>query len=391
MNTHRASFAVIVVAIAGSAALRGASAHGRHLQCVRYVKEQKPEYARSFPGGRTWIAAADLWELVTDKGAEPRVGAILVVNRFRNRGGAELPGHVAIVTEVNGSRFRVIHSNWDQREHVTEGWFTIVDGGSGVKWDGWPSTYPLRGFVYSATTDVPRPQAILLRAADAPTVYWIRNGKRRAFNSLECFQDWGMDFRHVRVVTWAEVNSVEWDEPIPHLIQVRGRSEVYWIQDGLRRWIRSPAIFEGMGFRWGDIVPVTARRRDLYRPWKDLASVEPRLIVVDGPYIDDDRRTDRPVASIFRVRNVSRVGGGVDTISFAVRGPSGDNVDFPGSGSLHLDAGAEYVHWSERLLSVPGVYSAGCAYLLNGNEWHSIPHGGLGTSEVPWGQFTVGG
>jgi hypothetical protein len=142
-----ASRLILAVTLLGAAQQRclGQRVYGG--QCVQYVKAQEPEYNRTYSGGRYWIEAVDLWDLVSDKGPDPRIGSILVIDRWGTGNGSA--GHAAIVTQIEGNRVKVTQSNWDQPLHVTEGWFTIVDNGSGVKWDGWTSTYPLRGFVYS--------------------------------------------------------------------------------------------------------------------------------------------------------------------------------------------------------------------------------------------------
>ena len=163
----------IALAASGYASVALAEKGG---QCVRYVKNRKPGgydwdkyYSKKKNGkplamtcgkkevsSRTcvqWIPAKDIWEelYTQDRGSEPKVDSVMVFGAFN----ASPVGHVAIVTGISGSKLSVIHSNWDGKEIVSTGTFTLIGGGKaryttskGVTSSGKKNEVPVLGYIY---------------------------------------------------------------------------------------------------------------------------------------------------------------------------------------------------------------------------------------------------
>ena len=56
------------------------------------------------------------------------------------------------------------------------------------------------------------------------------------------------------------------------LIRADGYEEVYVLEDGLRRWIINPDIFNGLGYKWSNVRVISKEAVDSYPLGDDLTS-----------------------------------------------------------------------------------------------------------------------
>jgi hypothetical protein len=130
---------------------------GDPVQCVPYVKQQKTEYNITYPGGKSWIYARDIFDLVYDpskpdsnrnRGYVPVVDSVFVIDTCD----ACPVGHVGIVTAVAKDSsgkvisFSVRHCNWTPGK-IETGVFRLLSNNS-VAYNNGVKPYPLRGFTY---------------------------------------------------------------------------------------------------------------------------------------------------------------------------------------------------------------------------------------------------
>lgn len=156
------------------------------IECVQYVKQQKPAYNKLYPvkkDGKAsgqkvyWVPANELWNnlWVQSRGADPTVGSVFIIEKnfelctnakgqktcsfldpITNKTAYFDVGHTGIVTGVsnNGKRIDVKHANWDTSGGVSTGYFyrssTSTDTWNYVGTKGqWKNTYRILGFVYT--------------------------------------------------------------------------------------------------------------------------------------------------------------------------------------------------------------------------------------------------
>jgi surface antigen len=141
------------------------------LQCVPYARQASG--VQIFGNANTWWAqAAGRY----DRGAEPKVGAVMSFKAIRS-----MPiGHVAMVSKIVSAREVLVdHANWSviggRRGHIERG-ARVVDVSAAGDWsevrvwyatigDMGRTTYPLHGFIYAnKPTDINKGEvAIALR------------------------------------------------------------------------------------------------------------------------------------------------------------------------------------------------------------------------------------
>jgi surface antigen len=92
-------------------------------QCTGYVTQYVHDnYGYWIPGlgaPKDWPVEAPKWGY--NVGSEPCDGAILMMQPYR-RGNAGPLGHVAIVTNFDSSRMRVLDRNWKNDQQVDDHW-----------------------------------------------------------------------------------------------------------------------------------------------------------------------------------------------------------------------------------------------------------------------------
>lgn len=102
----------------------------------------------------------------------------------------------------------------------------------------------------------------LLRVAGDPRVWRVEGGKRRHIPSPEVFLSYGFDWGAVTVVSPEELNRI----PESGLLRVYGKPEVWLVEMGWRRHIPNPDVFSRHGFAWDDIFAVNELELSSYAP-----------------------------------------------------------------------------------------------------------------------------
>jgi len=97
-------------------------------------------------------------------------------------------------------------------------------------------------------------EAELMRIAGKPEVYAINNGKKRHIPSAEAFVKEGHNWDDVVVLPEAHALAYS----TVSLLRVSGDEKIYIIEDGLRRHIPNIQSFNTYGYKWNDVVNVSA-------------------------------------------------------------------------------------------------------------------------------------
>lgn len=132
-----------------------------------------------------------------------------------------------------------------------------------------PAVFKERGYKWENVIEVSenifqdyRESRPLVRAKNTSAVYEVINGKKHNIATPEIFAKLGLDWNDV-----AEVASAELDlYPEMKLLRASDDTRVYFITDkGLKKWIRNLEIFDSYVNSWNDVVVVPKKDLDIYR------------------------------------------------------------------------------------------------------------------------------
>lgn len=170
-----------------------------------------------------------------------------------------------LVRERNSPDVYVISNQ--QRRYIPS---PIVFESLGYKWsnitiiaDGTLAISHPMGPVMQAS---PYPDGTLLVNRDNPTgIEVLEAGKRRPIPSPEIF-DTQYNYKDLVYISGAEWNSYQQGPAVYFrdgvILRASGRGEVYIMSDGKKRYVASPAVFEGLGCKWNNIIVVSAEGLD---------------------------------------------------------------------------------------------------------------------------------
>jgi hypothetical protein len=107
----------------------------------------------------------------------------------------------------------------------------------------------------------PYPDGTLLVNRDNPTgIEVLEAGKRRPIPSPEIF-DTQYNYKDLVYVSSSEWNSYPQGPAVYFrdgvILRATGRSEVYIMSNGQKRYVNSPTVFEGLGYKWNNIIVVS--------------------------------------------------------------------------------------------------------------------------------------
>ena len=118
----------------------------------------------------------------------------------------------------------------------------------------------------------------LLRARNQEKVYVLENGLRRWIVNPDVFNGLGYKWSNVQVVSEDVVNAYPLGNDLtssysyPEGSLLRGDGpEVYLIEAGKKRWIPNPQIFETKGFRWENIIKINQSSLNYISRGDDIA------------------------------------------------------------------------------------------------------------------------
>ena len=118
----------------------------------------------------------------------------------------------------------------------------------------------------------------LIRATGYNEVYVLENGLRRWIVSSDVFNGLGYKWSNVSIVSRDVVNAYPLGDDLTGIYSypdgslIRGEGpEVYLIEIGKKRWIPNPQIFQTKGFRWENIIKTSQSFLDSINRGDDIA------------------------------------------------------------------------------------------------------------------------
>jgi len=107
------------------------------------------------------------------------------------------------------------------------------------------------------------PTGTLLKLPNSPRVYVIIDGKKKWISTPEVFEQLGYKWTDIKIITEAELNALTDYED--NLIRQAGDYKVYLVVNGIKRHIPNPEVFLDYGFFWNDIKEVDKTTMDKYK------------------------------------------------------------------------------------------------------------------------------
>jgi len=139
------------------------------------------------------------------------------------------------------------------------------------------SVLDMSAAVSKASSALPHPNGVLLRAGSSPAVYSFESGVRRLVPNrsvfLERYGDWGK----VASVSPYTVSTYSQDSQVgyPDGTLLKGSAKtVYVLEKGKRRGFASRAIFEGLGYRWEGVIPLSDAELGKYPAGDSISSLK---------------------------------------------------------------------------------------------------------------------
>lgn len=105
------------------------------------------------------------------------------------------------------------------------------------------------------------PRARLVKTADKNDIYYITQANlKRHIPSWEIFKSYGNDRREVVTVLPEELAAY----PDSRLIRLMGDKNVWYLENGARRLVKSPAVMKKQGLKWAQVAPVNYAEYNSY-------------------------------------------------------------------------------------------------------------------------------
>lgn len=129
----------------------------------------------------------------------------------------------------------------------------------------------------SSSTLLPQhPNGALIKAKDGNSVYLLENGSKRPIANPSVFEARGYKWNEVIEISRAELNSYSTGNGIstyPDGYLLAGSDgKVYAISDGAKRYITGPSVFAGLGFSFLDVINVSSVQLALYSDGVNLST-----------------------------------------------------------------------------------------------------------------------
>ncbi|MDD5466127.1 MAG: N-acetylmuramoyl-L-alanine amidase [Candidatus Omnitrophica bacterium] len=104
------------------------------------------------------------------------------------------------------------------------------------------------------------PDGLLVKSADDPKTYLIKDAKKHLISSDYLFKKLGYSGKNVLKINNEEIAALPEAEPVKYpdgsLLKPIGGSEVYAIEKGKRRWIQTSAEFNKKKYSWKNVIAV---------------------------------------------------------------------------------------------------------------------------------------
>lgn len=120
--------------------------------------------------------------------------------------------------------------------------------------------------LFPLVTTLKHPDSTLIKTNNSGIAF-LEGGYKRPIMNPEIFTS-RFNWSYVVTVTKNQWDSYPEGLPITlkdgMLVRAPGQGEIYIISSGTKRWISGPALFEGLGYKWNSVVPVSAQTLDLH-------------------------------------------------------------------------------------------------------------------------------
>jgi len=127
-------------------------------------------------------------------------------------------------------------------------------------------------------------------------VYVIENGLKRWIKTADIFNGLGYSWANIKHVSEQMLSDTPPGKDLtgnyryPDGALIRGIGpKIYLIEQGERRWIPSPEIFESGGFRWENVIQIADKIINRIKEGSNLSSIynsselRPQTVILDGP------------------------------------------------------------------------------------------------------------
>lgn len=103
--------------------------------------------------------------------------------------------------------------------------------------------------------------AFLIRASKEPSVYYLTNGIRKFIPTMEIFLSYGDRIEDVQIISRKEMDSYI----ISNLIRLAGSTDIYLIQGDTKKKIYNAAVFDRYNFSWDQVINVNQTELNYYK------------------------------------------------------------------------------------------------------------------------------
>lgn len=117
----------------------------------------------------------------------------------------------------------------------------------------------------------------LVKATGGSSIFLLQNGKKRGIVSPQIFDAWGYKWNKVIAISQTELDTYANGDliatyPDGTLLKNNSDSKVYLISGGKKRLIPSPIFFEDMGYKWSSVIGAASSHLDLYTAGAEVKS-----------------------------------------------------------------------------------------------------------------------
>lgn len=140
--------------------------------------------------------------------------------------------------------------------------------------------------------------------SDKDKVYIVEHGFKRPFVSPAVFETRGYKWENVKMVNNQQILNLHPTGPVVNsldqrtdgdLIKTANSSNVYVLENGKRRLIPSPLVFD-MRYRWNDVVTISSQEIGFYPLGRTIGFPDGMLVKDDNSAYVIENSTKRPIA-----------------------------------------------------------------------------------------------
>jgi len=136
-----------------------------------------------------------------------------------------------------------------------------------------PAAFAAQGFKWDNITEVSNadkdmyPEITLIKTADDPKVFYINQGLKRHIQNPSVFEKSGYKWEAITTVNSTEAAGFKES----NLVRQIGDPKVYRVEsDGTKRWIKTESVFKKLGYNWGDIMDASSSEVGAYKAGAEI-------------------------------------------------------------------------------------------------------------------------